>query len=318
MIGYVFRRLLYALFVIWGAFTVTFLLLYLLPSDPISLKLSQDGASGATGVFAQNPEVVAALKARYGFDQPLPTQYLFTLWRFINGDFGVSISTGIPVAETVRRALLPTFTLALTAIVLAVIIGGLVAIVATYSGSRRVRQIFLSFPSIGMSLPVFWVGLVLLQIFSFQLGWFPAMGNRGVGSIVLPAITLALPTSAVYAQVLAKSLFDALQQPYVQIARAKGLSRLQVHFAHALRNAIIPTLTLVGISVGNVLAGAVIVETVFSRVGIGRITHAAVNSQDVPVVLAVVVISAAAFATANLIVDLAYPLVDPRIRRAAA
>ena len=154
MAGYLLRRLTHAVFVIWGAFTITFLLLYLLPSDPISLKLSQEGATGATGSILDNPEIVAALKARYGFDRPVPEQYAITLLNFVSGDLGTSINTGIPVAETLAQAVPQTILLAGATLPLSLLLGTLVAIASTYSRARWLRQLFLCMPPVGMSLPV--------------------------------------------------------------------------------------------------------------------------------------------------------------------
>lgn len=165
-------------------------------------------------------------------------------------------------------------------------------------------------------MPVFWTGLLLIQVFSFWLGWFPAMGNKGWASLVLPAVTLALPSAAIYAQVLLRSMDQVWHEPFVVTARAKGLSRGTIQTRHILRNAALPVLTLVGLQIGNTVSGAVLVETVFNRVGVGRLAQEAVLRQDVSVVLAVVTVSATAFVAINLIVDLIYPLLDPRVARA--
>ena len=175
------------------------------------------------------------------------------------------------------------------------------------------RQVFSSLPPLGIAVPTFWIGLLLLQLFSFRLRLFPAIGNEGPASIVLPALTLAIPTAAVIAQLLTRSLHQTLGEPYIEQVRAKGASEALVNFGHALRNAAIPTLTMLGILVGNLLAGAVVSETVFSRAGIGRLTVTAVNSRDIPVVQTLVVLAAAIFVVTSLVVDLIYPLVDPRI-----
>jgi len=171
-------------------------------------------------------------------------------------------------------------------------------------------------PAIGYSIPVFWMGLLLIQLFAFSLGWFPSTGNDGFESLVLPAVTLAIPSAAVYAQVLLRSFQDVWKEPYIATAFAKGLTRAQVQRRHALRNASLPVLTLVGLQVGHTVSGAVLVETVFARVGIGRLAQEAVLRQDIPVVLAVVVVSAAMFVVVNLAVDLLYPAFDPRITHA--
>jgi peptide/nickel transport system permease protein len=165
---------------------------------------------------------------------------------------------------------------------------------------------------------VFWVGLMLVQVFSFQLRLLPSVGAKGLESLVLPAITLGLPTGALVAQVLAKSLSAALDEPYVVTARAKGAGRVAIHLRHALRNAALPALTVLGYVVGNLLAGSVVVETVFTRPGLGRLTVSAVSVQDIPLVQGIVVFAAAVFVSVNLLVDLIYPVLDPRIATGAA
>jgi peptide/nickel transport system permease protein len=231
----------------------------------------------------------------------------------VRGDFGDSVSTGRPVTSTLADALPQTLQLTGAALLLAVVLGGGLAVLATYTSQRWLRQLLLSLPPLGVSVPTFWVGLLLVEAFSFRLHWFPAFGNDGLRGLILPAVTLAVPTGAQVAQVLAKSLLTALDQAYVETARAKGAGRWRVHLRHALRNASLPALTVVGLLVGQLIAGSVVVETVFSRDGLGRVTAAAVTAQDIPLVQGVVVFGALIFVVTNLIVDLVYPLLDPRI-----
>nr|WP_276611978.1 ABC transporter permease [Kineococcus vitellinus] len=207
-----------------------------------------------------------------------------------------------------------TALLAAAAFALALVLGVATALASTWARWGWVRSLLLALPPLGVSLPTFWVGLLLIQLLSFRVPVFPALGNEGAASLVLPAVTLAVPVSASIAQVLARGLRTALAEPYVETARAKGASRARVHLRHALRNATIPALTIAGVIVGNLLAGAVVVETVFSRVGIGRLTVSAVNGQDIPLVQGLVLLAAAVFVATNLVVDLLYPVVDPRIR----
>lgn len=308
MRAYLLRRALQAVFVLWAAFTATFAILYMLPSNPVAIML--DAGGEGTQV---DPEKVAELTARYGFDKPVWEQYLTRLWAAVRGDFGSSIQTGQPVTGSILDALPETLKLASIGLVLAVVIGASLALVATWTEARWLRQALLALPPLGVSVPTFWVGLVLLQVVSFQWALLPAMGNIGWQTLVLPSLTLAIPTSAVIAQVLAKSLSTTWDQPFVETARAKGTPRLHIHLRDVLRNAAIPTLTLVGITVGNLLAGSVVVETVFSRNGIGRLTQQAVTFQDIPVVQGLVVLSAVIFVVVNLVVDLVYPALDPRI-----
>ncbi|MFE7834811.1 ABC transporter permease [Streptomyces sp. NPDC057474] len=305
---YVIKRVAQALGVLWAAYTVSFLVLNFLPGDPVSAMAGAGAESNTV-----DPAQLATLRHEYGFDKPVPVQYADYLGKAVRGDFGDSVSTGRSVTSTLGDALPPTLTLTGTALVLAVVLGGGLAVPATYTSQRWLRQLLLSLPPLGVSVPTFWVGLLLVELFSFRLRWFPAFGNDGLRGLVLPALTLAIPTGALVAQVLAKSLLTALDQAYVETARAKGAGRLRIHLRHALRNASLPALTVVGLLAGQLIAGSVVVETVFSRDGLGRVTAAAVTVQDIPLVQGVVVFGALIFVLANLIVDLVYPLLDPRI-----
>ncbi|MFJ8113551.1 ABC transporter permease [Streptomyces sp. NPDC096132] len=309
---YVIKPLAQAVGVLWAAYTVSFLVLQYLPGDPVS---AMAGAGADSGQI--DPAQLAALRHQYGFDKPVPVQYADHLGRAVLGDFGDSVSTGRPVTSTLAEALPQTLQLTGAALLLAVLLGGGLAVVATCTTRRWLRQLLLSLPPLGVSVPTFWVGLMLVELFSFRVRLFPAFGNDGLRGLVLPALTLAVPTGALVAQVLAKSLFTALDQAYVETARAKGAGRLRIHLRHALRNASLPALTIVGLLAGQLIAGSVVVETVFSRDGLGRVTAAAVTVQDIPLVQGVVVFGALIFVAANLLVDLVYPLLDPRIVVAA-
>lgn len=305
---YVIKRVAQAVGVLWAAYTVSFLVLDFLPGDPVTAMAGAGMDSGDV-----DPARLAALRHEYGFDKPVLVQYADYLGRAVRGDFGDAVSTGRPVTATLADALPQTLQLTGAALLLAVLLGGGLAVVATYTSRRWLRQLLLSLPPLGVSVPTFWVGLLLVEAFSFRLRWFPAFGNDGLRGLVLPALTLAIPTGAQVAQVLAKSLLTALDQAYVETARAKGAGRWRVHLRHALRNASLPALTVVGLLVGQLIAGSVVVETVFSRDGLGRVTAAAVTSQDIPLVQGVVVFGALIFVATNLLVDLVYPLLDPRI-----
>ena len=305
---YLLRRVGQAVVVLWAAYTLTFVILYLLPGDPVSAAASAGVEAGTI-----TADDLAALRAANGLDQPLVVQYLHHLGAVLRGDLGTSITLGRPVSTLLAEALPPTAQLAGAALGLAVLGGGGLAVLATYTRARWLRQLLLSLPPLGVSVPVFWVGLMLVQLFSFTLPWFPAFGDSAPGAIVLPAVTMAVPTGAMVAQVLAKSLLTAAEEPYVDTATAKGAGRWRVHLRHVLRNASLPALTVVGLILGNLLASAVVVETVFGRNGMGRLTQSAVGTQDTPVVQGVVLFGALVFVVTNLLVDLVYPLLDPRI-----
>lgn len=303
---YVVSRLAQAVLVLWAAYTLSFLVLYALPSDPVALLAGGD----ATDI---SPAQLDDLRQRYGLDQPLWAQYLLHLRGILSGDLGTSISTGRPVTAVIGEAIPPTAQLAGLALVVAVLLGAGIAIAATFTRSRRLSAFLLGLPPLGVAVPSFWLGLVLIQWLSFQIPLFPAMGDKGFVSLVLPAITLAIPTSAAIAQLLSKSLATTLGEPYIDTAWAKGATRVRVHLAHALRSAALPALTVTGLVVGQLLSGTVVTETVFSRPGIGRVTAQAVQQQDVPVVQGIVLFAAAVFVLTTLAVDLVYPLLDPRI-----
>ncbi len=305
---YVLWRLAQALGVLWAAYTLTFLLLDFLPGDPVAAM-----AGAGLNSTQVDPRRLDELRVRYGYDEPLVVRYATALGAALRGDFGNSVATGRPVAATIADALPQTLQLAGAALPVAVLVGTALALAAASTTRRWLRQLLLSLPSVGICLPAFWVGLMLVQLFSFRFHLFPAFGNDGPAGLVLPAVTLAVPAAVLVAQVLSRSLLAELDQPYVLTARAKGAGRARVQFRHALRNASLPALTVVGVLAGQLTANAVVVENVFSRNGLGRVTTDAVTVQDIPVVQGVVVFGALVFVLVNLLVDLAGPLLDRRI-----
>ncbi|MFA1545971.1 ABC transporter permease [Actinomadura chokoriensis] len=305
---YVVLRLLQAAMVLWAAYTLSFLILDVLPGDPVSAMAVSSADQGVV-----DPARIEHLKSEYGYDKPLPLRYAGYLGAALHGDFGDSVSTGRPVTSVIADALPQTVQLTGAGLLAGVAAGGGLAMAATCTSARWLRQLLLSLPPLGVSVPTFWAGLMLVEVFSFRARLLPAFGNDGLRGLVLPAVTLAIPTGAIVAQVLSKSLLTVLDEPYVQTARAKGAGRARIHLRHALRNASLPALTVIGLLVGQLIANAVVVETVFSRNGLGRVTAAAVAVQDLPLVQGVVVFASLVFVLVNLIVDLVYPLLDPRI-----
>jgi peptide/nickel transport system permease protein len=262
-----------------------------------------------------SPAELAAVKAEYGLDQPVIVQYFSQLGKALHLDFGTSISQHQPVSQLLALDVPSTLTLAFFALLLTVVGGILLAFAATFARAAWLRRLLERLPAVGVSLPTFFVGLLLIQLFSFTFRWFPAAGAGGFASLVLPAVTMALPTSGVLAQVLIRSLNDTLGEAYITTARAKGLGRFVIHLKHAFKNAALPALTILGLLFGATITQAVVAETVFSRPGVGRLAQQAVLAQDIPVVQGIVVIAAALFVAINLIVDLIYPLLDPRVAR---
>jgi peptide/nickel transport system permease protein len=309
MLTYTARRIVQAIAVLWAAYTVSFAVLYLLPSDPVSILLNQAG--GTSG--RPSAEQIAQIQGEYGFDDPVVVQYVHHLVDAVQLDFGQSVSRGQSVTSLLADNLPPTLALTATALLFTIVLGGGLAFVATYARWRPLRSFLHRLPAIGVSFPVFWVGLLLIQLFSFSLGWFPATGSDGVSTLVLPALTMSLPTAGILAQVLIRGLDDTLDQAHIATARAKGLSRFRIHTKHALKNGSLPALTILGLLVGSTVTQAVVAETVFSRLGIGRLAQQAVLAQDIPLVQGIVVLAAAIFVVVNLVVDLIYPLLDPRV-----
>lgn len=310
MIGYLLRRLLHGLVVLWAAFTISFVILFLLPSDPAQIILS-GGLGGGLGT--PDPAELERLRAEMGLDRPLPVQYLTTLARVLTGDLGTSYQTGQPVAQVLLDALPSTVQLAGLALVLAVVFGLGSALLASAMHWIWLERLLTSLPGVAASVPPFWTGLMLLQLLSYQWRIFPAVGDHGIASLILPAVTVAIPVSTGMTQVFSRSLRTQLTQPYVTTAVAKGAPRSAVVLRHAARNAALPVLTMLGLTVGQLIAGSVLAETVFGRNGIGRVTVGAVSTQDIPVVQGVVLLSAIAFVLASLLVDILNPVIDRRL-----
>lgn len=304
---YVIVRVLQAAGVLWAAFTVSFAVLFLLPSDPVQMAVDADPGA------VPDPAAIAELKARYGLDRSVPEQYWTALTHAVRGDLGHSLNTGQPVTGALAQSIPATLALAGLALLLAIVLGGALALAASYTRRPWLRNLLTALPPIGAAMPTFWVGLLLLQLFSFRLRLVPAFGGTGLPATILPAVTLAVPVGAVIAQVLYSGLAATWRQPFVEVAFAKGASRAWVQRHHVLRAAAGPAFTVAGMWVGTVLAGSVVVETVFSRAGLGRLTQNAVLHQDIPVVQGIVLVAALAFVVVNLVVDLSYPLLDPRV-----
>ena len=309
MTRYIVGRVIQAIVVLWAAITLAFAILYLLPSDPMQLQLA------AAGIQEDSlaPDQLAAMKHKFGLDQSIWTQYWHHLTGVLHGDFGTSLSQGVAVSSLIGQRIGGTLLLSGSAAVLSLILGSALAYVATFVRWNPLRVLLTRLPALGASFPQFFVALFLIQFFSFQLGWFPATGSQGAASLVMPVATVSVLTSSVLAQVLIKSFDETLRQPYIATARAKGLSRSAVHLRHAFRNAALPAMTILGVLVGLTVTSSIVVETVFTREGVGKLAQESVLSQDVPVVLAVVTVAAAMFVFVNLVVDLLYPLLDPRI-----
>jgi len=304
VIPFALRRLLLAAPVFAGVSVAVFLMIHLIPGDP---------ARRYAGLEASQEDVEGVRRA-LGLHEPLPVQYGRFLGRFVTGDLGRSLKTGRPVAEEIAARYGSTVLLASLAIASAVVLGSATGVVAAVWRRSAVDQAALLASLLGLSLPSFFLGLVLMLVFSVQLGWLPLAGNATWRHAVLPAVTLALPAAAVISRMVRGSLVEVLEQDYIRTARSKGLTEWVVVNSHAVRNALIPVVTVVGLQLGYLLGGAVVTETVFSWPGIGRLIVQSIAARDFPVVQAAVLLLAVTFVTINLVTDMLYAVLDPRIR----
>lgn len=295
--------------VLWGAATLTFIVEQLMPTDPAQTILGGAGAK-------PTPEQLAAVRAQYGFDRPVIVQYLDYLGGLLRGDLGTSYVRKQPVSDIISQQIGSTLTLTITALVAAWVIAVLVTLLTAHR-SRPLAALGSGVETLLAALPQYWLGIVLLVLFAFRLHWLPVVGDGGPEGMVLPALTLALPLAGFLGQVTRDEFSSAMEQPFAVSARARGMSDLGVRCRHALRHAVLPGLTLSGWALGSLFSTAVIVEAVFVRPGIGRVLVDAVTSQDMPVVVGVTLFVAAVYVLANLLVNLAFGRIDPRLRRTA-
>lgn len=304
MLSYVLQRLLLAVFVLWGVATVVFVIVRLVPADPALL------IAGETATDEQ----IAAIRATMGLDQPLFVQYLQYLGQAVTGDLGASYVHNVPAMTLISQVLPNTALLAALACVLAVAVSIPLGLLAALRVNRFSDRVVTTMSLVMQALPGFWIGVVLLLLFSRTLGWLPSAGLQGPQSLILPTIVLALPLIAILTRLTRSGLIEVNGEGYINTARAKGLSERIVVFPHAIRNALIPIVTVVGLQFGTLLGGAVVTETVFSFPGVGRLLVSSIQQRDYNVVQACVVVIAVAFVVINFLVDLLYAYIDPRVR----
>lgn len=305
MTRYALGRLGQALVVIWLAYTLVFVAVQLLPSDPVTIFLSADAVP--------DPGVVAAMQAHYGYDQPMIVQYFSQLAGLFTGDFGYALSAGQPVMERIGSVIGSTLELAGWAFLAAVVISFALVTLASLTRVRWVRAVLESLPALFSAVPVFWIGLIALQVLSFQLGVMSIFPDGSFLSLFVPVVLLGIYVSAPIAQVLFKSVEQTYRLPFVDVLRAKGASEPRIFFGHILKNAVAPAFTVMAMAMGALLVGSVITETVFSRSGLGQVVLQGVTVQDIPLIQGLVLLTAAAFVLFNLIVDLLHPVLDPRV-----
>ncbi|MCY3679242.1 MAG: ABC transporter permease [Gemmatimonadetes bacterium] len=308
---YLTRRLAQLGVVLLLVSVVVFAIMHALPGDPVQLMLSGAESGSVT------PERQEQLREEMGLNDPLPVQYGRFLRGAVTGDLGTSVRLRQPVLDLILDRLGPTLALSLGGILFAVLIGVTTGVLAALRQGSWIDGLSRVLAYVGVSLPLFWLGLLLILVFSFQLSWFPPAGSEGVRSLVLPSLSLGLVSAGVIARLTRASLREVLVEDYIRTARAKGLPRRFVYLRHALRNALLPVVTMLGLQFGAMLAGAVVTETVFSRPGLGRLVVSAILWKDYPLVQGIVLCMAAMYVLVNLLVDLLAAWLDPRVRNEA-
>lgn len=299
------RRSGQAVLVIFLTYILTFFIVSVLPGDPISNMLANPEAN-----FTETEQ--QELIAYYGLDQPILVQLAQSLGRFVQGDLGVSLTTQLPINQTLAQVVPHTLALAGSALLVAVVLAFGIAF-GTHYLPRPAARVLRSFPTLFLSVPNFLIGLILIQFFAFQLGLFRITEPNGPGATFFAAVALGIPVSAQIAQVFIASLDQIKEQSYIEVARARGLSPAQIFFKHLFKPSSLPVVTVAALATGELLGGSLITEAVFGREGIGSVIQRAVMNQDLPVVQATVALSAVIFVIINLVTDLVYPLLDPRL-----
>jgi len=301
---YIIRRLLIMIPVILGISLIIFTVVRVIPGDPAYILAGPHATQ----------EQMDQIRAQLGLDKHPVTQYFIFLKHLFQGDLGTSTRTGLPVIREIMTRFPNTLVLALASILLATVFGVTIGIIAGVKQNSKFDYLSMLVALLGLSMPVFWLGLMLMLLFSIQLGWFPAVGADSLKHIVLPAITLGANSTAIIARMTRSSMLEVIRLDYIRTARAKGLAEKVVISRHALKNALIPVVTVIGLQTGTLLGGAVLTEIVFAWPGIGRLLVEAILSRDYPVVQGVVLLIATVFIFVNLIVDILYSYLDPRIR----
>jgi peptide/nickel transport system permease protein len=306
MLAYALRRLIIAVPLLVGVSLLVFLILRLIPGDPAQILL-----------FGSNPTpaTVAALRHQLGLDQSGVVQYWIYVQRLIRGDLGYSYVTNSPVMSEVATRLPYTINLALAALGVAVVLGFVTGILAGMWPGSLLDRVATVVSVLGLAVPYFWLAQLLVLIFAVRLGWFPALGLGSPKAIVLPALSLGLGFAAIITRLLRSSLIEVYQQPYVLVARAKGMGPSRLLTRHALRNAVGSTITVIGLQIGNLFAGAVAIEIIFGRPGLGQYLVSSIQQKDIPAIQGVVLFVAVVYIGVNLLVDVTHGVLDPRVRR---
>ena len=304
MLHFLLRRLLLTIPVLLGVATLVFALIHLVPGDPAQAMLGESAS----------PEDVARLRTNLGLDKPLLTQYGAFLAGVGRGDLGKSFRTGQPVAQEIGRRLGDTAILALCAMAVAIVIAIPLGILAAVFRGRFIDHAAMTLALVGISIPSFWLGPLLAILFAVQLGWLPVSGSGTPLHVILPAVTLGTALAAILARMTRSSVIEELRELYVLAARSRGLSQSRAVVRHAFRNSLIPVVTIIGLQFGAVLTGTIITETIFGWPGVGRLLITAINTRDYPLVQGCILFISVTYVAMNLITDLTYGFLDPRIR----
>jgi len=305
VLTYVAQRILAVVPVLFGVTLAVFSMLFLVPGDPVKMMLAE---------FVTNPDQIARMRAQLHLDEPILAQYGRFVGNAARGDLGTSIRSRRPVATEIAENVGSTAQLALSSMAVAIALGIPLGLLAALGRNSWLDVASMAVALLGVAMPSFWLGLLLIFTFSLHLGWFPATGGGDLLHLVLPSVTLGTIAAAIIARLTRSSMLEVLGQDYVRTARAKGLAWWGVVVRHALQNALIPIITIFGLQFGNLLAGTVIVETVFSRPGLGRLIVGGILAKDFPLVQGTVLFVATVYVLINVVVDVAYAVADPRIR----
>lgn len=300
------RRLVQAALILLGVAVITFVLLYALPADPAVLLAGRNAT----------PQTVANIRHQLGLDLPLPVQFWTYLVHLVQGDLGRSFNQKTAVAPLILARLPATLTLMAAGIAIEVVVGLTLGVIAAVRRDGPVDRLVMTLSFVGVSTPQFLVGLLLLYVFAVTLGWFPMSGYGTLAHLVLPASTLGVLGAGWYARIVRSAMIDVLAQDYVRTAHAKGVPAWRVVLRHALPNALLPVIAMIGIDIGQFMGGTVVVEAVFGWPGIGQLAWQAIQQVDIPIIMGVTLVSALAIVLGNLLADLIAPFIDPRIRAA--
>jgi len=304
MLRYIGNRLILAIPTVLIVTILVFLMLQFIPGDPAEIFLGENRST---------PELLAKVRTDMGLDRPLYVQYTSYMWNVLQGDFGRSLNNNRQVSTEILNRLPSTIQLTFAALAIAIVLGFSLGIISALKHNTWIDSLAMFVALLGVSMPVFWLSLLLIFLFSVRLNWLPAIGQGGIQRLIMPAFALGMLSASTLARLVRSSMLDVLNQDYIRTARAKGLIGRTVVIRHALRNALIPAVTVLGLQFGQLLSGAVITETIFSRLGIGKLYVDAILNKDFTTVQGITLIIAVSYVLINLIVDVSYAVIDPRV-----